>query len=200
MILTRLAKNGVTGFRGTAGRRWGMSSYAEMAARSATSNAMLQGHTGRIRESGIDTALVSDARGMQDLPPVRGHGVEHLRTHHGTPQGRQDRGRFSLGSEEQRAASQQLPPLPQQFNLPGITKRPGKDTQQTPRVTLSGSSDGPMSVVSGHSSTLTSAHRIRRGAGNAGSQEASRQQAEFRTWREDNERKILDYRTSLSSR
>ncbi|WP_232481598.1 hypothetical protein [Arthrobacter sp. YN] len=57
-----------------------------------------------------------------------------------------------------------------------------------------------MSVVSGHSSTLTSAHRIRRGAGNAGSQEASRQQAEFRTWREDNERKILDYRTSLSSR
>jgi hypothetical protein len=61
LILQRLAKQGITGFRDTAGRNWAMSSYAEMAARTSTSQAMLQGHTARVQELGIDTVIVSNA-------------------------------------------------------------------------------------------------------------------------------------------
>ncbi|HEY1157191.1 MAG TPA: phage minor capsid protein, partial [Arthrobacter sp.] len=60
-ILERLGKAGINGFRDAAGRNWNLVSYAEMAARSATSNAMLQGHTDRVRELGVDTVIVSNA-------------------------------------------------------------------------------------------------------------------------------------------
>ncbi|CEA09900.1 Phage minor capsid protein 2 [Arthrobacter saudimassiliensis] len=38
-----------------------MTSCAEMAVRTSTAEAMLQGHTDRVQELGVDTVVVSDA-------------------------------------------------------------------------------------------------------------------------------------------
>ena len=57
--LNRFAARGVTGFVDKAGRRWDMASYAEMATRTVTSRAALQGHIDRQHELGVDLMRVS---------------------------------------------------------------------------------------------------------------------------------------------
>lgn len=60
-VLVRLTDRGITGFQDNAGRRWDMASYAEMAVRTGAAQTMLQGHTDRLTELGIDLVMVSDA-------------------------------------------------------------------------------------------------------------------------------------------
>lgn len=55
----RLAENGVTGFTDRSGRKWNMSSYAQMVARTSTMEAHLQGTTNRLLEQGFDLIKVS---------------------------------------------------------------------------------------------------------------------------------------------
>lgn len=57
--LNRFADRGVTGFVDRIGRRWEMGSYVEMAIRTTTSNAALQGHIDRQLELGEDLMMVS---------------------------------------------------------------------------------------------------------------------------------------------
>jgi hypothetical protein len=45
----------------TAGRRWDITSYAEMAVRSATGQAAVQGHINRLTDNGYDLVIVSDS-------------------------------------------------------------------------------------------------------------------------------------------
>lgn len=56
-----LIGRGVTGFVDKAGRRWELASYVEMATRTATAQAAVQGHLDRLGERGIDLVIVSDA-------------------------------------------------------------------------------------------------------------------------------------------
>lgn len=62
-MLNRFADRGVTGFVDKAGRKWDLASYAEMATRTVSGNAMLQGHVDRQLEAGRDLVLVSDHGG-----------------------------------------------------------------------------------------------------------------------------------------
>jgi hypothetical protein len=55
------ADKGVTGFVDSAGRNWSMTSYAEMIARTASAQAIIQGHTDRLVSQGRDLVMISDA-------------------------------------------------------------------------------------------------------------------------------------------
>ncbi|MFH9403266.1 phage minor capsid protein [Streptomyces sp. NPDC017638] len=59
--LARFADKGVTGFVDRAGRAWNLTSYVEMATRSAVGRAAVQAHTDRLAAAGVDLVLVSDA-------------------------------------------------------------------------------------------------------------------------------------------
>jgi hypothetical protein len=55
------ADKGVTGFVDRGGRAWSMTSYAEMIARTAASQAIMQGHVDRLDDAGHDLVMISDA-------------------------------------------------------------------------------------------------------------------------------------------
>ncbi|AZO95271.1 phage minor capsid protein [Halocella sp. SP3-1] len=59
-VIDKLANRGITGFKDEAGRYWKLDTYAEMATRSATGRAALEGHASRIQENGRDLVIVSD--------------------------------------------------------------------------------------------------------------------------------------------
>ena len=61
MALNRFADAGITGFIDRAGRRWDIASYAEMATRTATGRAAIQGHIDRLQANGYDLVIVSDS-------------------------------------------------------------------------------------------------------------------------------------------
>lgn len=56
-----LMARGITGFTDRAGRRWQLSSYVEMAVRTVTQRAAVQGQTDRLAAAGVDLVMVSDA-------------------------------------------------------------------------------------------------------------------------------------------
>ena len=58
-ILNGFAAGGVTSFVDKSGRNWNLASYAEMAARTATAQAAIEGHMQRNRELGYDLVKVS---------------------------------------------------------------------------------------------------------------------------------------------
>lgn len=59
--LDQLARRGVSGFTDRAGRNWELASYAEMAVRSVTARAAIEGHTDALAEIGVGLVIVSDA-------------------------------------------------------------------------------------------------------------------------------------------
>lgn len=61
LVLDRLTRRGITGFVDGRGKGWDLASYAEMAVRSATGRAAIDGHTQRLQQSGHDLVIVSDA-------------------------------------------------------------------------------------------------------------------------------------------
>lgn len=58
---SRFLARGVTGFVDRRGRRWELASYVEMATRTATAQAAVEGHLGRLQEVGVDLVVVSNA-------------------------------------------------------------------------------------------------------------------------------------------
>lgn len=59
--LNRFAQHGITGFVDNSGRNWEVQSYVEMATRTATSRAMVQGRLDVYTKSGRQFVIVSDA-------------------------------------------------------------------------------------------------------------------------------------------
>lgn len=59
--LDKFAGRGITAFRDKAGRQWDIASYAEMAVRSVTARAAIEGHVDALTEVGVGLVMVSDA-------------------------------------------------------------------------------------------------------------------------------------------
>lgn len=59
--LRRLAGEGVKSFTDKSGRNWELASYAEMATRTASGRATIDGHTQRLKDLGQDLVVISDA-------------------------------------------------------------------------------------------------------------------------------------------
>lgn len=59
--LDRLTERGAGTFRDRSGRRWAIESYVEMAVRTGTGKAAVDGHTTQLAAAGVDLVVVSDA-------------------------------------------------------------------------------------------------------------------------------------------
>jgi hypothetical protein len=59
--LQKFAGRGITAFRDKAGRQWDIASYAEMAVRSVTARAAIEGHVDALTDLGLRLVVVSDA-------------------------------------------------------------------------------------------------------------------------------------------
>lgn len=133
----RLVDQGVASFVDAGGRRWRLSSYVEMAARTVTQRAAVQGQTDRLTTLGVDTVIVSDS--PRECPRCRPWEGKVLSISGG------QRGRVELPSmvgdgtvtvdiagsvEEARAAGLQHPNCTHSLRayLPGATRRPARPT------------------------------------------------------------------------
>lgn len=59
--LDQFASRGITGFTDAAGKNWNLASYAEMAVRSVTARAAIEGHIDALAEIRVGLVIVSDA-------------------------------------------------------------------------------------------------------------------------------------------
>jgi hypothetical protein len=60
-VLDRLLADGIRGFTDTAGRRWSLDTYVEMAVRTTTGQAAVAGHVAQLGAVGVDLVVVSDS-------------------------------------------------------------------------------------------------------------------------------------------
>jgi hypothetical protein len=132
--LARFATKGVTGFVDKAGRAWDMTSYAEMATRSAVGKAAVQAHTDRLEAAGINLVVVSDS--PEECPLCRpwerkvlsigGSGARDVQLQHATDDGQTVTVHIAGSLADARAAGLQHPNCRHRVSayLPGITRRP----------------------------------------------------------------------------
>lgn len=66
-VVNTLANQGISGFVDEAGRSWNISSYAEMATRSASGRAAIDGMASQLQENDKDLVIVSDHGGECEL-------------------------------------------------------------------------------------------------------------------------------------
>ena len=198
----RYALDGVRPFRDKAGRRWETGAYAEMATRTTAGQAAVTGHTDRLQALGHDLVIVSDSPEECGLcRPWEGQVLSIS----GQSRGRASDGTRIAGSVARaRGAGLQHPNCTHTVGiyLPGVT-RPQTTTRdpeayrvrQQQRAKERGIRRSKRAVLideatAGKDSAAARASRKRLRA----------QQAEFRQWRQANDRKDLGYRTGLTSR
>ena len=201
LALTRFAKQGITGFRDTAGRNWNMASYAEMAVRSSTASAMLQGHTDRIVELGVDTVIVSDA--AEECKICRPYEGKVLSISGQGVGKRLSDGKTvvaSLAEAKRAGLYHNNCRHSHAIYLPGITKAPAKATADP-------AGDALRQKQRAHERRLRELKREVAIAESYGPAEATKaraklraKQAEFKTFRDDHDRKDLSYRMSIKAR
>ncbi|MDQ0854789.1 hypothetical protein QFZ79_002900 [Arthrobacter sp. V4I6] len=197
MILNRLAAQGVTGFRDVAGRNWNMASYAEMAGRTSAANAMLQGHTDRLQELGIDTVIVSNA--PEECKICRPYEGKVLSLS-GRTTGRLKDGKTVVASLAQAKGNGLYHPNCRHSHaiyLPGITK--------TPSDTADPDGDALRQTQRAYERRVRELKRRDAIAQEYGGPQATQaraklraKQSEFRQWRDEHTRKDLAYRTSIA--
>ncbi|MDG4832418.1 minor capsid protein [Solwaraspora sp. WMMD1047] len=134
----KLVDQGLTSFVDSSGRRWRLSSYVEMATRTVTQRAAVQGQTDRLTTLGVDTVIVSDS--PRECPKCRPWEGKILSISGG------QRGRVELPSAvgsgtvtvdiagsvaDARAAGLQHPNCTHSLRafLPGATRRPARPTE-----------------------------------------------------------------------
>jgi hypothetical protein len=141
--LARFADRGVTGFVDRAGRAWNLTSYVEMATRSALGRAAVDAHTARLGAAGIDLVVVSDApEECERCRPWEGKvlrrdgpsGPDTVEAEHATEDDRMVRVRVAGSLPEARAAGLMHPNCRHSISiyLPGLTRpRPKPPSRAT---------------------------------------------------------------------
>ncbi|MFF3310489.1 phage minor capsid protein [Streptomyces sp. NPDC002952] len=131
--LSKFAAKGVTGFVDRSGRAWSLTSYAEMATRSALGRAAVQAHTDRLGAAGIELVRVSDApEECERCRPWEGKilrregpsGAGTVEVEHATEDGRMVQVRVAGSLPEARAAGLMHPNCRHSVSiyLPGLTR------------------------------------------------------------------------------
>lgn len=135
--LAKFGSRGVTGFVDRRGHAWNMTSYVEMATRSAVGRAAVEAHTDRLGAAGIELVIVSDAPEECDrCKPWEGKilrregasGADTVEMEHATDDNRMVRVRVAGSLPEARAAGLLHPNCRHGISiyLPGVTKPPKK--------------------------------------------------------------------------
>jgi len=141
--LARFSDRGVTGFVDRRGRAWNMTSYVEMATRSALGRAAVDAHTARLGAAGVELVVVSDApEECERCKPWEGKvlrregpsGPGTVEVEHATEDGRPVRVRVAGSLPEARAAGLFHPNCRHNVSiyLPGVTRpRPKPPSRAT---------------------------------------------------------------------
>ncbi|WP_425841384.1 phage minor capsid protein [Streptomyces fractus] len=135
------ADRGISGFTDRAGRRWQLTSYAEMAVRTATARAATEAHARTLAEAGVELVRVSDApRECPLCRPWEGavlaldgpDGRRTVRAERATEDGRMVDVLVAGTLDEARRAGFQHPNCRHSVSayLPGVTPLPEPDTSQ----------------------------------------------------------------------
>lgn len=198
--LERLTVKGIKGFTDRSGRSWEMGAYAEMVGRTTAAQASLEGHATRLEAAGVDTVVVSNAPEECETCRVWEGRILSLT---GKTAGRLKDGKTVAGTvAEARRAGLFHPNCRHSYSvyLPGVTRRPETDTADPEgderrqrqrawerkirelkrRAVVAEQFGGPHTAVA--------RGRLREA------------QAEFKSWRDENDRKNLSYRTNTTSR
>ena len=131
--MRRWADQGVTSFVDQSGRRWQLTSYAEMAVRTSVARAAVEAHTRALTDAGIDLVTVSNApRECPLCRPWEGRvltltgppGARTVEVEHAVDDGRMVRVRVAGSLEQARAAGLQHPNCRHSTSAytPGITR------------------------------------------------------------------------------
>ncbi|MFE1070989.1 phage minor capsid protein [Streptomyces sp. NPDC058783] len=131
--MRRWADEGVTSFRDRSGRRWQLSSYAEMAVRTSVGRAAVEAHTRTLADAGMDLVIVSDS--PRECPLCRPwekqvlsisgpSGRRTVEVEHGIEDGRMVSVRVAGSLAEARSAGLQHPNCRHSVSAytPGITR------------------------------------------------------------------------------
>jgi hypothetical protein len=127
------ADRGIQAFVDRAGRRWQLSSYAEMAVRTATARAATEAHMRTLAEAGVDLVVVSDApRECPLCAPWEGRvltiggpaGARTVEVEHAVEDGRMVPVRVAGSLDQARAAGLQHPNCRHSVSMysPGLTR------------------------------------------------------------------------------
>lgn len=196
-LLRSVLLDGIRPLRDVSGRVWEAGSYAEMAVRTTTGKAAIQGHTDQLQQLGQDLVIVSASPESCDLcGPWEGEIL--------SISGRDPTGRAKGSIADARADGLQHPNCTHTVDiyLHGITRKPeitrtdaGYKTRQRQRAF-------ERSIRRHKRSVLIDEETM--GEDSAEAKLARRKlrarQAEFKTWRDENDRKNLSYRTNTRSR
>ena len=131
--MTRFADRGITSFVDRAGRRWQLTSYAEMAVRTSVARAATEAHARTLTEAGVELVVVSNApRECPLCRPWEGKiltltgpgGARTVEVEHAVEDGRMVRVRVAGSLEQARAAGLQHPNCRHSTSAytPGITR------------------------------------------------------------------------------
>lgn len=200
MALTRLAKNGITGFQDRSGRRWEMGSYGEQAVRTASMNASLQGHVDKMRDLGVDTMVVSDAtEECRICRPWEGQ----ILSISGNTRGELSDGKTvkgSLAEARRDGLFHNNCRHSMSIYLPGVTKGPGKDLADPAGDKLRQQQRAYERRIRELKREKAIAQEFDLAAGKAAGSKLRAKQAEFKSWLDANDRKNLTYRTNTKAR
>lgn len=140
--LARFTDKGVTGFVDRAGRAWNLTSYTEMATRSALGRAAVDAHTERLGAAGIELVVISDA--PEECPRCArwegkilrrdgASGADTVEMEHATEDDRMVQVKVAGSLPEARAAGLFHPNCRHSVSiyLPGLTKGPGPKADRT---------------------------------------------------------------------
>lgn len=198
--LLRYAREGVKGFTDRSGRQWEMGAYAEMTARTTVAQAAVEGHSERLQSYGIDTVIVSNASEECKLcRPFEGKVLSLT----GKTSGRLSDGRTVVATlAEARRAGLYHPNCRHSHSiyLPGITKGPGRDTADPAGDKIRQAQRTKERQIRGLKRAAAIEAELAEDGGKAARAKLRAKQAEFREWREANDRKNLAYRTNPNHR
>lgn len=198
--LVRLAQAGITGFRDKSGRRWEMASYAEMAVRTSSAQAMLQGHTDRFSELGVDLVQVSDApEECRICRPFEGKVLSLSGSAVGERLSDGVRVYDSLTAARSSGLYHPNCRHSHSIYLPGVTKR-RTDTEDVEGAELREQQRAFERRVRELKRQDAIDHEMGGAQAAATRGKLRAKQAEFATWREANGRKNLAYRTNINAR
>ncbi|WP_399088008.1 phage minor capsid protein [Streptomyces sp. BBFR2] len=133
--MQRFADRGLRTFVDRSGRSWSMTSYAEMAVRTAVGRAAVEAHGDRLRAAGVPLVIVSNA--PHECPVCRPYegkvlaldgpdGARSVEVEHATEDGRIVRVHVAASLDEARRAGFQHPNCRHSLSayLPGVTRAP----------------------------------------------------------------------------
>lgn len=200
--IDRFAEQGITGFTDTAGRAWSMTGYAEMVTRTAASQAIVQGHVEQLSTNGFDLVMVSDAP-EECVKCRRWEGA--ILALSGNPAKVMTRNGHTFtvaGTLAEATAAGLLHPNCRHRLIafvPGVTERL-RDTADPEGDKLRQQQRAYERKVRELKRRLAAAQELdpKGDSTKAARLKLRTKQAEFKQWREDNGRKDLAYRTSIT--